>query len=185
MSDASFVHLRAHSEFSLYDGLVRVKELVKHAAQEQMPAVGLTDQTNFYALVKFFKAATAAGVKPICGVDFWVVDDADPELPPTQLTLLVKNGLGYRNLTELVSRAYAEGQSLDPERALIYKSWIAEKSDGVIALSGGRRGEIGQAILSGQADIKARLQFWMDIFPDAFYLELVRTGRSDEETVIP
>ena len=84
MSDASFVHLRAHSEFSLYDGLVRVKELVKHAAQEQMPAVGLTDQTNFYALVKFFKAATAAGVKPICGVDFWVVDDADPELPPTQ-----------------------------------------------------------------------------------------------------
>lgn len=184
MSDASFVHLRAHSEFSLYDGLVRVKELVKHAAQEQMPAVGLTDQTNFYALVKFFKAATAAGVKPICGVDFWVVDDADPELPPTQLTLLVKNGLGYRNLTELVSRAYAEGQSLDPERALIYKSWIAEKSDGVIALSGGRRGEIGQAILSGQADLNARLQFWMDLFPNAFYLELVRTGRSDEETVI-
>ncbi len=184
MSDAPFVHLRAHSEFSLYDGLVRVKELVKHAAQEQMPAVALTDQTNFYALVKFFKAATAAGVKPICGVDFWVVDDADPEAPPTQLTLLVKNGLGYRNLTELVSRAYAEGQSLDPERALIYKSWIAEKSDGVIALSGGRRGEIGQAILSGQADLDSRLKFWMDLFPDAFYLELVRTGRSDEEAVI-
>ena len=184
MTDASFVHLRAHSEFSLYDGLVRVKELVKHAAQAQMPAVALTDQTNFYALVKFFKAATAAGVKPICGVDFWVVDDADPESPPTQLTLLVKNGLGYRNLTELVSRAYAEGQSLDPERALIYKSWVAEKSEGVIALSGGRRGEIGQAILSGQADLEARLQYWMDLFPDAFYLELVRTGRSDEETVI-
>ena len=184
MSDASFVHLRAHSEFSLYDGLVRVKELVKHAAQEQMPAVALTDQTNFYALVKFFKAATAAGVKPICGVDFWVVDDADPELPPTQLTLLVKNGLGYRNLTELVSKAYAEGQSLDPERALIYKSWIAEKSEGVIALSGGRRGEIGQAILSGQADVEARLKFWMDLFPNSFYLELVRTGRPDEEAVI-
>ncbi len=184
MSDASFVHLRAHSEFSLYDGLVRVKELVKQAAQEQMPAVALTDQTNFYALVKFFKAATAAGVKPICGVDFWVVDDADPEAPPTQLTLLVQNGLGYRNLTELVSRAYAEGQSIDPERALIYKSWIAEKSGGVIALSGGRRGEIGQAILSGQGDIESRLQFWMDLFPDAFYLELVRTGRPDEETII-
>ena len=94
MSDTPFVHLRAHSEFSLFDGLVRVKELVKQAAQHNMPAVGLTDQTNLYALIKFYKAATSAGVKPICGVDFWVVDDSDPDAEPTQLTLLVQNGLG-------------------------------------------------------------------------------------------
>src|SRR6056300_787645 len=108
MSEAQFVHLRVHSEFSLVDGLVRVKELVKEAAKQNMPAVGLTDQTNLYALIKFYKAAPAAGVKPICGVDFWVFDDANPDLPPFQLTLLVRNGLGYRNLMELVSRAYAE-----------------------------------------------------------------------------
>ena len=84
MSEAQFVHLRVHSEFSLVDGLVRIKELVKAAAQEQMPAVALTDQTNLYALVKFYKAALGAGVKPICGVDFWVLDDDNPDLPPFQ-----------------------------------------------------------------------------------------------------
>jgi len=107
MSEAQFVHLRVHSEFSLVDGLVRVKELVKAAAKYGMPAVGLTDQTNFYALVKFYKAALGAGVKPICGVDFFVVDDENPDLPPFQLTLLVRSAQGYRNLMELVSRAYA------------------------------------------------------------------------------
>ena len=184
MSDTPFVHLRVHSEFSLFDGLVRVKELVKQAAQHHMPAVGLTDQTNMYALIKFYKAATSAGVKPICGVDFWVVDDADLDAEPTQLTLIVQNGLGYRNLTELVSQAYAEGQSLDPERALIYKSWIKSKAEGLIALSGGRLGDVGHALISGQSDVEQRLQYWMDLFPGAFYLELSRTGRADEETLI-
>ena len=184
MSDTPFVHLRAHSEFSLFDGLVRVKELVKQAAQHNMPAVGLTDQTNLYALIKFYKAATSAGVKPICGVDFWVVDDSDPDAEPTQLTLLVQNGLGYRNLTELVSKAYSEGQSIDPERALIFKSWIEPRAKGLIALSGGRRGDVGRALISGQAEVEQKLQFWMKLFPEAFYLELSRTGRADEETLI-
>ena len=184
MSEAQFVHLRVHSEFSLVDGLVRVKELVKAAAQHGMPAVGLTDQTNFYALVKFYKAALGAGVKPICGVDFFVVDDENPGLPPFQLTLLVRTGQGYRNLMELVSRAYAEGQNIDLERALIYKSWIAEKAEGLIALSGGRRGELGRMLLGQHPETETCLQQWMALFPNSFYLEVQRTGRPDEETLL-
>ena len=184
MSEAQFVHLRVHSEFSLVDGLVRVKELVKAAANNGMPAVGLTDQTNFYALVKFYKAALGAGVKPICGVDFFVVDDENTELPPFQLTLLVRTGQGYRNLMELVSRAYAEGQNIDLERALIYKSWIAEKAEGLIALSGGRRGELGRMLLGQHPETETCLQQWMALFPNSFYLEVQRTGRPDEETLL-
>jgi DNA polymerase-3 subunit alpha len=184
MSEAQFVHLRVHSEFSLVDGLVRVKELVKAAANNGMPAVGLTDQTNFYALVKFYKAALGAGVKPICGVDFFVVDDENTDLPPFQLTLLVRTGQGYRNLMELVSRAYAEGQNIDLERALIYKSWIAEKAEGLIALSGGRRGELGRMLLGQHPETETCLQQWMALFPNSFYLEVQRTGRPDEETLL-
>ena len=184
MSEAQFVHLRVHSEFSLVDGLVRVKELVKAAASNGMPAVGLTDQTNFYALVKFYKAALGAGVKPICGVDFFVVDDENTDLPPFQLTLLVRTGQGYRNLMELVSRAYAEGQNIDLERALIYKSWIAEKAEGLIALSGGRRGELGRMLLGQHPETETCLQQWMALFPNSFYLEVQRTGRPDEETLL-
>ena len=184
MSEAQFVHLRVHSEFSLVDGLVRVKELVKAAASNGMPAVGLTDQTNFYALVKFYKAALGAGVKPICGVDFFVVDDENTDLPPFQLTLLVRTGQGYRNLMELVSRAYAEGQNIDLERALIYKSWIAEKAEGLIALSGGRRGELGRMLLGQHPETETCLQRWMALFPNSFYLEVQRTGRPDEETLL-
>ena len=184
MSEAQFVHLRVHSEFSLVDGLVRVKELVKAAANNGMPAVGLTDQTNFYALVKFYKAALGAGVKPICGIDFFVVDDENTDLPPFQLTLLVRTGQGYRNLMELVSRAYAEGQNIDLERALIYKSWIAEKAEGLIALSGGRRGELGRMLLGQHPETETCLQQWMALFPNSFYLEVQRTGRPDEETLL-
>lgn len=184
MSQSDFVHLRVHSEYSLVDGLARVKELVKAAIQRGMPAVALTDQTNLFALVKFYKAALGSGVKPICGVDFWVVDDVDPEAPPTQLTLLVKDGAGYRNLMELVSRAYAEGQVLDPERALVYRSWVESKAVGLIALSGARQGEIGRALLGGKPDVAERLAKWMAIFPESFYLEIQRTGRPDEESLI-
>lgn len=162
---ANFVHLRVHSEYSLFDGLVRIKELVKAAASNVMPAVGLTDQTNLFALVKFYKAALAAGVKPVCGVDLWVQNELDPEGDPYRLTLLIRNGKGYRNLMELVSRAYSEGQGVDPERALVKRDWIKQKAEGLIALSGGRLGEIGHALLMDNGEARALLEEWMAVFP--------------------
>ena len=184
MSAANFVHLRVHTEYSLFDGLVRIKELVKAAAADAMPAVGVTDQTNLFALIKFYKAALGAGVKPICGVDLWVQNELDPEGEPFRLTLLVSNGKGYRNLMELVSRAYAEGQGIDPERALVKRDWIKEKAEGLIALSGARLGEVGHALLMGNDQAGAILAEWMAVFPGRFYLEIQRTGRAGDETLV-
>ena len=175
----TFVHLRLHSEFSLIDGLVRIKPLVKQVASQGMPAVALTDFTNFYALIKFYKAATAAGVKPIFGSDFRVVDD-DDETQVSKLCLLAQTDRGYRNLTLLISKAFQEGQYLgDP---YLKRSWLAEYAEGLIALSGGREGEVGVALLSSKQDVaRQRLMDLMGCFPNRFYLELQRTGREHEE----
>ncbi|MBV1788822.1 DNA polymerase III subunit alpha [Marinobacterium sp. D7] len=184
MSAANFVHLRVHTEYSLFDGLVRIKELVKAAAGDGMPAVGMTDQTNLFALVKFYKAALGAGVKPVCGVDLWVQNELEPEAEPFRLTLLVRTGKGYRNLMELVSRAYAEGQGIDPERALVKRDWIKEKAEGLIALSGARLGEVGRAMLAESDQAGAILDEWMAVFPNSFYLEIQRTGRPGDEALV-
>ena len=175
----SFVHLRLHSEFSLIDGLVRIKPLVKQVAESGMPAVALTDHTNFYALIKFYKAAVGAGIKPIYGSDFHVMDDND-ETQISSLCLLALNNQGYRNLTELISKAYQQGQYLGAP--YIKSSWLAHYAEGLIALSGGRKGEIGQALLASRKDqARQRLGELMALFPNRFYLELQRTGREYEE----
>ena len=104
-----FIHLRLHTEFSLSDGTVRVKPLMTALAEQGSPAVAVTDINNLFALVKFYKAATAAGIKPIIGTDVWIeADNAQDD--PTPLVLLARDEKGYRNLSELLSRAYLEGQ---------------------------------------------------------------------------
>jgi DNA polymerase-3 subunit alpha len=185
MSDTPFVHLRVHTEYSLVDGLVRVKGLVKAASEAGMPAVAMTDQMNLFALVKFYKAATGSGIKPICGTDVLVLNDDDINGDePYMMTLLVQTGQGYRNLMELISQGYAEGQNVITDRAILRKSWIKAKSDGLIALSGAKGGEIGKAILADKGQADALLDEWMSIFPNRFYLEVQRTGRPGEQEVV-
>ena len=174
-----FVHLRLHSEYSLVDGLVRIKPLAKKAAEIGMPAVALTDFNNFFGLIKFYKASQAAGVKPILGADLLVLDE-DGEGSPTQLVLLIADQTGYKNLTNLISKAYQNGQRMGVPT--IKRSWLQEFSKGLIALSGGRGGEIGVALVSGRStEAEALLLEYMDLFPSRFYLELQRTGRPGEE----
>jgi len=178
----TFVHLRLHSEYSLVDGLVRLKPLAAKVVELGMPAVALTDFNNFFGLVKFYKTMQSAGVKPIIGADLIVVDESG-EGAPTQLVLLVSNNVGYKNLTNLISKAYQQGQRQGVPT--IKHSWLPEYSDGLIALSGGRLGDIGVSLISGRkADAEASLRALMDIFPDRFYLELQRTGRAGEEDYI-
>ena len=184
LNDPKFIHLRVHTEFSLVDGLVRVKELVAAAKADNMPAVAMTDQTNLFALIKFFKATTGSGLKPICGADLWVENTDEPGGEPYRLTFLVRNSEGYLNLMELISQAYAEGQNIIHDMALVKKEWIVEKSAGLIVLSGAKRGEIGRSILSENGQAGEILQYWMGVFPDAFYLEVQRTGRSGDEQVV-
>ncbi|AXY42879.1 DNA polymerase III subunit alpha [Halomonas sp. JS92-SW72] len=174
-----FVHLRVHTEYSLVDGLVRLKPLVKAAAEQGMPALAVTDEANLFGLVKFYKGAQGAGLKPIIGADLWLANPHDEE-HPYRLTLLAMNDTGYRNLTELISRGWMEGQRLG--RAELKREWVLAQSEGLIALSGGRDGEVGRYLLSDHGDeARALLEEWNAAFPGRFYLELTRTGRPLEE----
>ena len=112
---SSFVHLRVHTEYSLSDGLVRIKDLARAVAENGMPAVAITDACNFYGLVKFHKATTAVGVKPIFGADL-EIDHGEDGRESSPICLLVMNPVGYHNLTCLISRAYREGQTHDGPR---------------------------------------------------------------------
>ena len=175
----SFVHLRLHTEFSLIDGLLRVRPALERVAELGMPAVAITDHHNFFGLVKAYKAAADLGVKLIAGADVHLVDPLD-QGRHHEFCLLAQNERGYRNLMLLLSRSYQQGQYLGRPR--VEQDWIAEYAEGVIALSGGQRGDIGQALLNGREDdARAAIERWQHCFPDRFYLELQRTGRADEE----
>ncbi|WP_434698763.1 DNA polymerase III subunit alpha [Pseudomonas sp. D1-1] len=176
---ASFVHLRLHTEYSLVDGLVRIKPLVKTLVGMNMPAVAVTDQNNMCSLVKFYKNAMGAGIKPICGADLWLANK-DPDAPLSRISLLVMNAVGYRNLTELISRGFIEGQRNGS--IIIEREWVAEASEGLIMLSAAKEGEIGLALLSDNTEEAEQLaRDWMTVFPDRFYIEVQRTNRPNDE----
>ena len=181
-TQASFIHLRVHTEYSLVDGVVRVKPLMAALAEDNMPAVALTDQSNLFAMVKFTRAALATGIKPLIGVDA-LVRHGDDQEAPFQMVLLAQNKEGYLNLSKLISKSYLEGQHRGVP--IIQAEWITQNAAGIIALSGGRQGDIGRALLAGQAALaEQRLNNWQSCFKDRFYIELQRTGRENEEVYI-
>ncbi|TVP84121.1 MAG: DNA polymerase III subunit alpha [Thioalkalivibrio sp.] len=176
-----FVHLRVHSEYSLVDGLVRLKPLVARVAENGMPAVALTDHCNLFGLVKFYKAALGAGVQPIVGADV-LLRGSRPDGSLARLTLLAQNGEGYRHLTRLISRAWQEGQDKGVPRLDL--DWLDGCTDGLIALSGTTDGIFAQGSGSPVTLTRELLDPWLSLFPDRFYLELTRTGRPGEEAWI-
>lgn len=176
---ASFIHLRLHTEFSLVDSVVRIKPLVQKLVDMGMPACAVTDQCNFFGLIKFYNAAQGAGVKPIAGCDFWV-NAPDAEDSPTLLTLLAMNEAGYKSITDLISRAYQHGQRQGVP--YVNREWVSEHGEGTIVLSGGKLGDVGVALVGARdIDAKESLEQWMRDFPGRFYLELQRTGRANDE----
>ncbi len=180
----SFVHLSLHTEYSLVDSVLRISPLMERLSELGMPAVALTDQSNLFAMVKFYRAAQRKGIKPIIGVDTWIrrataPGSLEPD-PPGRLLLLCQDDDGYRNLTRLISRGYQEGQHGGVP--MLDYDWLQGASDGLIALSGGRAGDIGRALLAGNEDnASALLEQWRGLFPDRFYLEVQRTGREGDE----
>lgn len=178
----SFVHLRLHTEYSLVDGLITIEDLMKRAVELQMPAIAITDQINLFATVKFYKAALAAGIKPIIGVDCWLANPKQNK-QPFRCTLLCQNAEGYRNLTRLITRAYQEGQTHG--LPILQKDWLATANKGLIVLSGAREGDIGQALLANKKENAVQLiTEWQQVFTDRFYIELQRTGRNNEENYL-
>jgi len=177
-----FVHLRLHSEYSVTDGIVRIDQAVEKAAEYSMPALALTDSANLFGMVKFYKAARAAGIKPIIGVDSWIRNDLDRD-KPTRLLLLCASNTGYRTLCELLSRAWLKNQHRG--RAEISKTWFDESgTSGLIALSGAGAGEIGQALAAANDAVAERLaREWAERFPGRFYLELQRAGLPNGEAL--
>ncbi|MCR9385207.1 DNA polymerase III subunit alpha [Vibrio metoecus] len=182
MSDPKFIHLRVHSDFSMVDGLSKVPPLVKKVAAMGMPAMALTDFTNLCGLVKFYSTAHNCGIKPIIGADFMLQsEEFGDEL--TKLTLLAKNNIGYKNLTLLISKAYLRGHV--QHQPVLDKAWLIDHAEGLVVLSGGKSGEVGRALLKGnQQQVEKCLEFYQTHFADHFYLELIRTGRADEESYL-
>ncbi|MCV2885004.1 DNA polymerase III subunit alpha [Aestuariibacter sp. AA17] len=179
MDSVNFVHLRVHSDFSMMDGLNKIKPILSKVKENNMPAVAITDQMNMCGLVKFYGDAHNNGIKPIIGTDFWVQSDALEE-QLFRLTLLASSNEGYRNITLLISKAYQRGYVQN--RAVIDQAWLADHADGVIILSGGKDGDLGLALQKGNTELANRITaFYTTHFNDNYYLELIRTGRAGEE----
>jgi DNA polymerase-3 subunit alpha len=180
-----FVHLHVHTEYSLVDSVVRVPDLVTAVAAAGMPAVAITDQGNLFGLVKFYRAAIAAGVQPIVGAEVWFAGSADKgpseRQEPARLVLICRNLAGYRNLCRLLTRAWLEGQQ--GGLPLLRPGWLdAATAEGLIALSGGRDGVLGRTLLSGAPDRAARTAAeFVDWFRGDFFVELQRTGRPQDD----
>ncbi|WP_244813870.1 DNA polymerase III subunit alpha [Caballeronia sp. Lep1P3] len=183
MSDPRFVHLRVHSEFSIADGIVRLDDVVKAAAEDGQGALALTDLANAFGLVRFYKEARGNGLKPIAGCDVWITNPADRD-KPSRLLLLVRDKTGYLNLCELLSRAWLTNQYRG--RAEVMVEWLEEGlAEGLLALSGAQTGDIGMALAAGNAASAERhAERWAKLFANAFYIELQRAGQPGEQAYI-
>ena len=171
----TFVHLRLHSEYSIVDGIVRIDDAVAAASADGMAALALTDLSNVFGMVKFYKAARAAGVKPIIGCDVWLTNETDRD-KPFRLLLLVQNHAGYLRLCILLTRAYRSNQYRG--RSEILREWFTESgTEGLIALSGAHHGDVGQALIADNSEFAAKLACaWDKLFPGRFYIEVQRPG---------
>ncbi|WP_163933010.1 DNA polymerase III subunit alpha [Paraferrimonas sp. SM1919] len=179
MQQPQFIHLRLHSDFSMVDGVNKVKPIINKVSELNMPAVAITDQTNLCGLVKFYGACHGAGVKPIIGADFYLLtDELQDEV--CRITVIAMNNQGYKNLTLLISEAYLRGYVHG--RPCIDKQWLAKFSEGTLLLSGAREGDLGKALLKGNLELAQDIiGFYQQHFPDRYYVELIRTGRAQEE----
>ncbi len=147
-----------------------------------MPAVALTDLTNLFGIVKFYREAVSSGVKPIIGADLYVENPSDSH-KPFRLLLLCQNQEGYRHLCQLLTRAYVEGQHSG--RPCLNKSWLTGPIGGLIGLSGAQDGDIGQALLAGNNVLAEQLAGeYAALFPGRFYIELQRTGHPYQEDYV-
>jgi DNA polymerase-3 subunit alpha len=179
MPTPSFIHLRVHSAYSLSEGAIKVKELIKLCLKHEMPAVAITDTNNLFGAMEFASAALEAGVQPIIGCQLSVTHDyTQPKNGPDQLVLLVQSDAGYRNLLKLVSTAHLDAGTETPHIEL---ADLEGKSDGLICLSGGPKGPLGPLLQTGQTDAAATLlKHLQALFPNRLYIELQRHGTDEE-----
>jgi DNA polymerase-3 subunit alpha len=179
MAAMDFVHLRAHTEYSVVDGTLRIDDVVAAAAADGQGALAITDLSNLFGAVKFYGAARRKGLKPILGADVWLEPDG-ADKPPSRLLLLVQDKAGYLNLCEILSRAWIA--NVQRGQAWVKWDWLGEHGAGLIVLSGADQGVIGQALLAGDGErARAAAQRLAQLFPCRFYIELQRAGLPGHE----
>jgi DNA polymerase-3 subunit alpha len=175
-----FIHLRLHTEFSVVDGTNRIDDVIAAAVADGQPALAITDLSNLFGAIKFYKQARAKGTKPIIGVEIFLEGLGGDATALSRMVLLVQNKQGYLNLSELLARGFT--QNIVKNQAVIKLAWLQELNEGLIALSGAQAGPVGQALVQGDQaralDVALQLA---GVFPHRFYLELQRAGRVDDE----
>lgn len=171
-----FVHLGIHTEFSITESIVRIPELIKTAVKQEMPALAITDLSNIHAAIKFYRGCLSKGIKPILGTNVRLNHEKH------KISLLAMSNVGWRNLTEIVSRGFIEGQQLDIP--CIKKEWILEQHQDMIVMLG-LHSDVGQMLCSSNPQkAEPLLQAWHEKFGNRVYLALTRTGRPQEEDFI-
>ncbi len=165
------------------DGTVRIDEYVARAAGDSMPALALTDLSNLFGAVKFYKAARQSGIKPILGCDLWLENEANRD-QPSRILLLCQSHAGYLKLCQLLTEAYLHNQHRG--RAEIKRAWLERSgTEGLILLSGATAGDVGQAILQSNIDAaRQSAMAWGKLFPGRFYIELQRYGQPQQEQYV-
>ncbi len=176
----AFVHLGIHSEYSITDSIVRIKPLIKAAAADNQSALALTDLSNLYATVKFYRACLGAGIKPIIGSEI-IMDNED-----TRLVLLAMDNEGYQNITRIVSLGFTEGRADVANHGVpvVERRHVLEHAAGVIVLFT-EKSDVGQALVSSMPEkADELLTEWQAQFDDRLYFAIKRTNRSGEDAFI-
>ncbi|QJC29078.1 DNA polymerase III subunit alpha [Enterobacteriaceae endosymbiont of Plateumaris rustica] len=184
MNKKNFIHLHVHSDYSMKDGLAKIDHLIKRTAEFNMPAIAITDITNIFGLIKFYKKAHNSGIKAIIGSEFIIKNCINLHSYFTKIIILAKNNIGYYNLKLLISDAYKGGYDNFIGPFITYKM-LVKYNKGLIILSGGVKGDIGKNILSKNIFLVEKIiNFYKKYFPNNFYIELTRTNRIYEEKYI-
>ncbi len=179
-----FVHLKAHSDYSIIDGIIKVPQLIAAAQHDDQPAVALTDEANLFATVKFISAAHQRGIKPIIGCEFNHFGIATAN-KLYRVTLLAATNQGFLHLMQLATLIYTDSSATADNYKVLQLRWLEQYGEGLIALSGGQLGECGHYLGNGAIDAaKHCAEFWQRLFPARWYIELQRLGRDREETYI-
>jgi DNA polymerase-3 subunit alpha len=182
MKRSGFVHLHNHTQYSLLDGASRIDDLVAAAKKFNMPAMAITDHGNMFGAIEFYRKTTAAGIKPIIGMEAYVAGTSRfdhkrvPGYPDGgfHLVLLVKNRTGYKNLMKLSSAAYLEGFYHRPR---IDREILRQYRSGLVALSACRKGELQYRLSRGEGDrAEEAIRFYSELFQDDFYVEVQDHG---------
>jgi DNA polymerase-3 subunit alpha len=185
-----FVHLHVHSSYSLLEGALTIARLAELAKKDRQPALALTDTDNMFGALEFSEKMAGAGIQPIVGcalgVDFGDHDNRGAAVGEgfARIVLLAAREDGYRSLMRLCSRAYLDTEQT--ERPHIKLAWLAEESNGLVALSGGPNGPLDKAIIAGQSPLAlTRCEELQRLFGDRLYIELQRHGMPAERTAEP